>query len=96
MSEIKFNPKFILRNIIEIYTHLMGLEEFLECIVSDERSFDIKLFERTKSILEEKGLLSYDYLEKFSELFAKLTRLSDEKASRDSILNELTDIPDEF
>lgn len=94
MKELRFNPKFILKGVINVYLNLRKSEGFLKSVVEDERSFDIKLFEKTLKILVRENLLD-EKLEAFEEMMTKMKEMVSQKAADDDFIKEL-DIPDEF
>jgi ubiquitin conjugation factor E4 B len=95
-EEFKFDPKGILKSIIEVYLNFIEHADFLQTIVSDERSFSLELFEKTMDILERKNLIPEDEVEGFKNLYLELKVYWDKKQRDDNILKSLTDIPEEF
>jgi len=96
MKELNFDPKFLLRSIVQVYLNFKNQEEFVRCVANDERSFHIELFYKTMKIMDKYSILSYDDIESFAELIKKLEKKAEEKNEEDKFMAEITDIPDEF
>lgn len=52
-----FDPRFLLRKLIEIYLNFSGNEKFVHEVVNDGRSFGIGLFRRAIHILRKNVML---------------------------------------
>ncbi|KAJ3382168.1 hypothetical protein HDU84_004581 [Entophlyctis sp. JEL0112] len=50
-QKYRFNPKELLKNIVDIYVHLSHRNEFVEAIARDERSYRKETFDRAIDIL---------------------------------------------
>jgi len=96
MKELKFDPKFLLRNIVQVYLNFKDQEEFLKCVANDERSFNIELFYKTMHIMDKYSILDFEDIETFAELIKNLEKKAQEKKEEDEFIAEITDIPDEF
>ena len=91
-SEFKFNPKEILNYIITIYAAFVNHKDFLNYIVSDERSFDIQNFLRANS-LRTKIKVPFNVGEAFVIIVKELTSMKDSLGSK---YVDFDDAPDEF
>ena len=67
-QSLNFDPKALLKGAISIYTNLSKHNVFIKCILNDERSFSISLFEKTEKILKKKLVVSLNDLEAFIKL----------------------------
>lgn len=88
MHEYKFDPKFILGCLIEIYLSFKGYKEFLEFVVKDERSYRLENFEKVISLKEnDKISLDYNSYQDFKMLVQELSTLSAEIKSKEVTIN---------
>lgn len=94
MKDYGFDPKFILISFVEIYLAFIDYEDFLKCVVTDERSFKLENFEKVIA-LKEDNKIKIDYLmyQKFLKLIEKLKSL---KTELDANLINYDDAPEEF
>lgn len=53
-----FNPKFLLTKIVQIYLHFHREPAFIQEVVKDVRSFDIKVFHQATKFVRRENLLS--------------------------------------
>ncbi len=53
MKSLRFDPQFILKNIVYLYINYSKYDIFLKTVIQDTRSFKPKLLERTYFILEK-------------------------------------------
>lgn len=84
MSEYKFDPKFILTSLVEIYLAFKDFPEFLEFVVKDERSYRIENFEKVIVLKEnEKIRIDYGSIEDFSKLINELRLMSESLKSKE-------------
>ena len=58
-----FEPKLYLTSIVKVYIGYINDEKFLKTIVDDERSFSVKIFEKTEKILKRHSMLGYNEME---------------------------------
>ena len=87
MKRLNFDPKFILKCIIQLYLNLSHERVFLETIVKDERSFNPLTFEKTKNILIKNQLIDDDDIEAFDKLLSKLNQLLASQQATDELLH---------
>jgi ubiquitin conjugation factor E4 B len=89
-----FDPKSILKNVVEIYISFSSFPKFLELIAKDQRSFKIENFERVDT-LKNKGVIKVDLIkyQAFIEMSKKLKQLHSQFKS-EQVLFE--DAPNEF
>lgn len=92
LTEYKFNPKEILKYIITIFAAFRKYDDFLNYIVSDERSFDIDNFLRANS-LRSRIHVDYQIGENFSGLVRQLTIMKESKGEK---YVDFDDAPEEF
>jgi len=95
-QELRFDPKFIMQCIIEVYLNFENNEDFIEEVIHDERSFSMEIFERTKDILTAKELISEDDIKRFEGMLQKLLVQLEIKKKEDEFIKEIGDIPEEF
>jgi hypothetical protein len=56
-AKLHWNPKLFLTNIARIYCHFSEYLEFVDQVVADQRSFQLKLFENMLHILQREHLV---------------------------------------
>lgn len=95
MKRLNFDPKFILKCIIQLYLNLSHEPVFLETIVKDERSFNPLTFEKTKNILIKNQLIDDDDIYAFDRLLNKLNQLLASQQATDELLRSPS-LPDRF
>ena len=95
LSEYDFNPKFILGALLSVYSAFYDQEEFIKCVVKDERSYKYENFERAKNLVENSGKIIIDTNDynNYILFFNKLKE--EEKATKDEEIN-YEDAPEEF
>jgi hypothetical protein len=82
MQEYQFDPKFILKSLIEIYLSFKDYKEFLEFIVKDERSYKIENFEKVIRLKEnDKIRIDYNMYQDLIKMVDKLKDVSKETKS---------------
>jgi hypothetical protein len=82
MKEYQFDPKFILKSLIEIYLAFKDYKEFLEFIVKDERSYKIENFEKVIRLKEnDKIRIDYNMYQDLIKMVVKLKDVSEETKS---------------
>ena len=91
-SEYKFNPKDILRNIMNVYANFVNYEDFYNFIINDERSFNIDNFIRAKN-LRNKIKIKYNIGEDFIKLINGLIKVKENLAEN---IIDYDDAPDEY
>jgi hypothetical protein len=89
MQEYQFDPKFILKSLIEIYLSFKDYKEFLEFIVKDERSYKIENFEKVIRLKEnDKIRIDYNIYQDFLKFTDKLRIVSEEIKSKQVKINK--------
>jgi len=95
-AELRFDPKFLLKNIVQTYLNFSEKEEFIRGVVNDERSFEIELFHETARLLKKYSICDQEDIELFENFIVELEKKAKEKIDEDNFMKELQDIPDEF
>eukprot|EP01017_Pseudomicrothorax_dubius_P031121 TRINITY_DN3944_c0_g1_i1.p1 TRINITY_DN3944_c0_g1~~TRINITY_DN3944_c0_g1_i1.p1 ORF type:complete len:776 (-),score=180.37 TRINITY_DN3944_c0_g1_i1:183-2510(-) len=95
-EEIGFDVRSYMRVIIQVYVNFVEFPEFIETIVSDERSFNLEIFQRTGKILEENNLVDQEDLKTFRLLFERLKEKSEDLLNSDKPDINLDEVPEEF
>lgn len=62
MQEIKFDPKFIMKKVVELYLNFQIFPIFLESVIKDKRSFIPEIFERTADLLSNNRVLEEHHI----------------------------------
>jgi len=91
-EKYKFNPKQLLRDILQVYLNLCERGEFARAVAVDGRSYRMELFERALAIATRRGLKSNDEIEKL-RLF--VVKVEEAKATMEAE-DDGGDAPDEF
>ncbi len=94
MKEYGFDPKFVLKALISTYVSFFGYKEFMEFIVTDERSYKIENFEKVLKIYQRgKIKIDYEELVKFEKMIEMLYEI--EKEIKRKTVN-YDDAPEEY
>ena len=95
LSDIDFNPKFILGALLSVYSAFYDQEEFIRCVVKDERSYKYENFNRAKNLVENTGkiIIETNDFNNYLKFFDKLKEV--EKKLKEEEIN-FDDAPDEF
>ena len=72
LSEIKFDPKFIMKKVVELYLNFQVYDIFLDSVVKDKRSFLPEVFERTADLLENNNVVESHLVADFRTLLKKI------------------------
>jgi len=88
-----FDPRYLLKKLIEIYLNFAEFEQFTNEVVKDGRSFGMGVFHRVIYILRKNNMLPEDTMMEF-EMFVK--RIEEASSEMDRDQEELGEIPDEF
>jgi ubiquitin conjugation factor E4 B len=93
LHEYNFNPKALLREIVDVYLNLMNKENFILAVARDGRSYKPQNFVAAYKILSKHALMAPEDLAKWEILRKKFdaAKAEDEAAEAD-----LGEIPDEF
>jgi ubiquitin conjugation factor E4 B len=78
-ASVNFKPKKTLERILEIYVSFIDNQDFINHIIGDSRSFDIKIFEKTFKILSKKLMVSTVLHDQFLKLIKKLQMSSSKR-----------------
>ncbi|KAJ3047555.1 hypothetical protein HK097_011440 [Rhizophlyctis rosea] len=92
-EKYRFDPKRLLKELIEIFVHLGHREEFVGAVAKDGRSYNRNLFLRAQGILLKNRLKSERELEPLFEFVDKVERTIQAEQQAEE---ELGEIPDEF
>lgn len=94
MKDYGFDPKFILISLVETYLAFIDYEDFLKCVVTDERSFKLENFEKVIALKEDNKIkIEYLMYQKFLKLIEKLKTIKSELEA--NVIN-YDDAPEEF
>ena len=94
MKEYGFDPKFILLSLVETYLAFIEYEDFLKCVVTDERSFKLVNFEEVIALKEDNKIkIEYMMYQKFLKLIEKLKAM---KLENEANVVNYDDAPEEF
>lgn len=95
LSDYDFNPKFILGALLSVYSAFYDQEEFIRCVVKDERSYKYENFNRAKNLVENTGkiIIEANDFNNYLKFFDKLKEV--EKKLKEEEIN-FDDAPDEF
>jgi len=91
-EKLKFSPKALLSDILQIFLNLSDQEDFVKAVAGDGRSYRKELFERASSIAKDKALKSSSDLETLSLFVAKVEVAKAALKEED----EIGEIPEEF
>ena len=76
MQSYNFDPKYILKSLIEIYISFAKFTQFLEFVIRDERSFKIETFERVIQMREKETFkIDVNKFQSYIELVKKINNL---------------------
>jgi ubiquitin conjugation factor E4 B len=96
-SKYNFTPKVLLREILGIFLNLASCAErrteFLQKVVSDERSFKASVFKRALRFFSKRNLISSEDFTRFQDIVNELEKLSCSVQDLDEIL---ADAPEDF
>ena len=92
-SEYGFNPKELLREIIDVYLNLRQKESFVIAVARDGRSYKPANFEKATAILQKFALASAEGVAGWKALGGKFKKA---KELDDQAEEDLGEIPDEF
>lgn len=92
-EKYEFDPKRTLGDLCVVYCNLSTQEEFVRAVARDDRSFDLRYFEKAHDILLRKTSVSNALVEQFLR-FGK--NADSERRLYEQEELELGDVPDEF
>eukprot|EP01117_Protostelium_nocturnum_P008562 TRINITY_DN3077_c0_g1_i1.p1 TRINITY_DN3077_c0_g1~~TRINITY_DN3077_c0_g1_i1.p1 ORF type:complete len:974 (-),score=379.97 TRINITY_DN3077_c0_g1_i1:61-2982(-) len=92
-SRFFFDPRYLLRKLIEIYLNFAEFDEFVQEVVNDGRSFGMQKFKQIIVTLRKNHLLPEENIIQFANFVDRIERISKEI---DKEQEDLDDIPDEY
>ena len=90
-KEFNFSPEELLSNLISIYLHISRHEQFFECLIKDERSFSLNVFNKALQICMKKTIINYEFKQLFANFINKLKEYDGNRWEPDA-----QDVPEEF
>jgi ubiquitin conjugation factor E4 B len=91
-NKLKFNPKALLSDILQVFLNLCDEGEFVRAVAADGRSYRKELFERAAGIAIKRSLKSETEIEKLRLFVVKVEEMKATMEAED----DLGEIPDEF
>ncbi|KAF9077770.1 ubiquitin elongating factor core-domain-containing protein [Rhodocollybia butyracea] len=92
-AKLRFDPRALLSDVLQIYLNLSDQPEFTRAIAADERSYRKELFETAESIMIRRNIGKTEVeLEQWRLLILKVEEAKETIAAEE----DLGDIPDEF
>jgi len=91
-DKLKFNPKALLGDILQVFLNLSDQGDFVKAVAGDGRSYRKELFERAADIARRRGLKSETEIE---NLLLFVVKVEEAKATMEAE-DDLGEIPDEF
>lgn len=91
-EKLKFSPKDLLSDIIQVFLNLADQEEFIKAVAGDGRSYTKELFQSAERIIARAGIKSPTEIE---ELRVFVAKVEDAKANLEAE-EDLGEVPDEF
>ena len=95
LKDYNFNPKFILGALLSVYSAFYDKEEFLECVVKDERSYKYANFSRAKRLVEKTGKIEIENTD-FNNFLKFVEKLKEEERKIKEEEINYDDAPEEF
>ena len=93
LQEYNFNPRELLREIIDVYINLMEKDNFILAVARDGRSYKPQNFEAAAAISKKFVLKSPEEMRKWEILVQKVAKAKEEDEAAEADLGE---IPEEF
>jgi ubiquitin conjugation factor E4 B len=91
-DKLKFDPRELLSDLLQIYLNLCAEDDFIAAIAKDERSFDPATFQRATKIARERSLKPEADIEKITQLTLNASATKE----RLDLEEDTADLPDEF
>ncbi|KAJ2929747.1 hypothetical protein H1R20_g7337, partial [Candolleomyces eurysporus] len=91
-EKLKFNPKELLGNILQVFLNLSDQEKFVQAVAGDGRSYTKELFDRAADIALRRGIKTQTEID---VLRAFVVRVEEAKASLQAE-EDLGEVPDKF
>ncbi|KND04737.1 hypothetical protein, variant [Spizellomyces punctatus DAOM BR117] len=92
-EKYRFEPKRLLRELVDIYLHLAHRQEFISAVAKDERSYRKDLFSRAAGILLKNMLKNESELSKLQQFIDRVEATIQSSQAEEE---ELGDVPEEF
>ena len=71
-KEYNFTPEELLGNLIIIYLHISRHTEFFECLLKDERSFSLDVYNKAFNVCNKRPIISYEEKEAFKNFIIRV------------------------
>lgn len=91
-EKLKFNPRVLLSDILQVFLNLSDQEDFVRAVAGDGRSYRKELFERAADVAVKRGLKSETEIDKL-RLF--VVKVEESKATLEAE-DDLGEVPDEY
>jgi ubiquitin conjugation factor E4 B len=91
-EKLKFNPKELLGNVLQVFLNLSDQEQFVEAVAGDGRSYSKELFDRAADVAVRRGIKTTTEIDVFR---AFIVRVEEAKASLQAE-EDLGEVPDEY
>ncbi|TFK28063.1 ubiquitin conjugation factor E4 [Coprinopsis marcescibilis] len=91
-EKLKFNPKALLSDILQVYLNLSDQQTFVEAVAGDGRSYSKELFERAADIAVRRAIRGESDIQIFR---AFIVKVEDARAVMEAE-EDLGEVPDEF
>lgn len=92
-EKLKFNPKALLSDILQVFLNLSDQGEFIRAVAGDGRSYSKGLFDRAGEVALRRNLKSEAEIAVLNSFVA---RVEEAKAMMEAEDDDLGEIPDEF
>lgn len=92
-EKLKFDPKALLSDIIQVFLNLSNQPDFISAVAGDARSFSREVFEKAADVALRVNLKSSTDIE---QLMAFVHRVEEMKLALEADDEDLGEIPDEF
>ncbi|KAG6900051.1 hypothetical protein C0993_003682 [Termitomyces sp. T159_Od127] len=92
-EKLKFDPKALLSDIIQVFLNLSNEQDFIRAVAGDARSFSREVFEKAAKIAQRVNLKSSTDIE---QLTAFVDKVEEMKLALEADDEDLGEIPDEF
>lgn len=92
-EKLKFNPKALLSDILQVFLNLSDQEDFIKAVAGDGRSYSKELFDKAADVALRRSLKTETEIEQL-RLF--VGRVEECKANIEADDEDLGEIPDEF
>ncbi|KAJ3770697.1 ubiquitin conjugation factor E4 [Lentinula raphanica] len=91
-AKLRFEPKALLSDLLQIFLNLSDQPEFTRAIAGDGRSYSKELFEQAEKIMIKRSLKSGSDIEKWRLLITKVEEAKETLEAEE----DLGEVPDEF